>query len=398
MRIGFNFSVVLPCQYSKESIKNNDRISSDDEMQMLVDPIKDKTGLAYKHLLPLQRLANEINCIISIRPVNKLATELIESGYPTKGFRIKGKSSSWGPQAGFICEEQRFSKLEDASVECIGKYNQQVKQCIREGHAASAELMINKKRLNSLLDKGVIDDFSFENTDGICSFKAQGPSGKYYFFGAKKLLYSNDETYLISHESKPIRVLAPAVNALAFTADYDLLIISPHISDLGSQDNLPVPDVAHKVFHYRVNSYHKELPSNHELIQDYYNHASFYKKEDTDIGNTSERVRQLIDLINIKLVGDGERVVHHGTDCSNPTTDLSTNYPATFALPIKIGRFDKLCIIDNSDELKELINEARSSGYYIKINPLWEKDLGKINAYSFESSRNQLMRKFKLTP
>lgn len=398
MRIGYNLSVVLPCQYSQEFARNNDRISSDDEMQMLVDSIRDKTGLASKHLLPLQHLANEINCIISFRPVDNLATELIESGYPTKGFHIKGKSASWGPQAGFICEEQVFSKLEDASVEYIDKFNQQVKQCIREEHAVSTDLAITKKRLNTLLKKEVIEDLSFENTYGFRSFKAQGPSGKYYFFEASKLLGHNEETYLILHENKPIRVLAPAVSAKAFTADYDLLIISPHISDFGSNDNLPIPDVAHKVFQHRVNSHHKELTINNELVQDYYNVDSFYKKEDTDIGNASERVRILIDLINTKLVGDGERVVHHNMDCTSPATDLSGNYPATFALPMKIGRFDKLCIINSNEELKELINEARSSGYYIKINPLWEKELGKISSQNFKDSKEKLMQKFKLTP
>ncbi|MFC0139327.1 hypothetical protein ACFFJN_03950 [Erwinia mallotivora] len=169
------------------------------------------------------------------------------------------------------------------------------------------------------------------------------------------------------------------MSANAFTADYDLLIISPHISDVGSNDNLPVPDVAHKVFQHRVNSYHKKLTINNQLVQDYYDVDSFYKKEDNDIGNASERVRILIDLINAKLVGDGERVVHHSMDCISPATDLSSNYPATFALPIKIGRFDKLCVINSNEELKELINEARSSGYYIKINPLWEKELNKCS-------------------
>ncbi|MGL6001083.1 MAG: anthrax toxin-like adenylyl cyclase domain-containing protein [Plesiomonas sp.] len=378
-------------------MKNNGQISSDDEMTVLVDSIKDNTGIAHKHLLPLQCLANEINCIISFRSVDNLATELIESGYPTKGFHIKGKSASWGPQAGFICEEQRFSKLENASVECIDKFNQQIKQCIRKRHAVSTELTINKKRLNTLLEKKVIDELSLENTHGIRSFKAQGPSGKYYFFEARKLLSSDDEIYLILNDNKSIRVLAPEMNAKAFTADYDLLIISPHISDFGSKDNLPVPDVAHKVFQHRMSAYNKKPTINRELIQDYSSSDSFYKKEDPDIGNASERVRILIDLINAKLVGDGERVVHHNMDCSSPATDLSANYPATFALPIKIGRFDKLCIINNNDELKELINEARSAGYYIKINPLWENELGKINSHSFEESREQLIRKFKFT-
>ncbi|QPW26560.1 adenylate cyclase [Edwardsiella ictaluri] len=390
MKIGYNLSVVLPCQYSKEFAKNNDRISCDDEMQILINSIKDNTGIAHEHLLPLQRLANEINCIISFRPVDNLATELIESGYPTKGFHIKGKSASWGPQAGFICEEQRFSKLEDAPVECIDNFNQQVKQCISERHAFSVDLTINKKRLNTLFEKGVIDDISVENTNGVRTFKAQGPSGKYYFFEAKKILDSNEEDYLILNENKPIRVLAPEMSSKAFTADYDLFIASPHISDFGSQDNLLIPDVAHKVFQHRVNSYHKELTTNHELMQDYSNADSFYKNEDPDIGNASARVRILIDLINATLVGDGERLVHHSMDCINPATDLSLSYPATFALPIKIGRFDKLCIINNNDELKELINDARSSGYYIKINPLWEKELGKIDSQRFKDAKVKL--------
>lgn len=187
------------------------------------------------------------------------------------------------------------------------------------------------------------------------------------------------------------------MRAKAFTADYDLFIISPHISDFGPNDNLPIPDVAHKVFQRRVNSYNKELKINNELIQYYYNVDGFYEEEDPDIGNASERIRILMDLINEKLVEGGERVVHHNMDCTSPATDLSTNYPATFALPIKIGRFDKLCIINNNEELKELIKEARSSGYYIGTNPLWEKELGKINSHNFKDSKEKLMQKFKLT-
>lgn len=201
--------------------------------------------------------------------------------------------------------------MEDASVEYIYKFNQQVKQCIREKHAVSTELAITRNRLNTLLEQKVVEVLSFENIYGFHSFKAKGPSGKYYFFEARGLLGPDEEIYLILHENKPIRVLAPAVYAKAFTADYDLLIISQNISDLGSTGNLPIPDVAHKIFRHRVNLYHKELTINNELVQDYYNVDSFFKKEDIDIGNASERVRILIDLINAKLVGDGDRVVHH---------------------------------------------------------------------------------------
>lgn len=396
MKIGYNNSTVLPCQYSREFVKKNDVIGADNQMQKLADSIQDRTGIVPEHLLPLQRLASDINCIISFRPVDNLATELIHSGHPTKGFHIKGKSASWGPQAGFICEEQRFSKLEAASAERLEKFNRQVKQCITEKHAVTVELTLSKERLNTLLQQGVIDDLSLEDPAGKCTFKALAPSGKHYVFEAKKISGSDEETYLIFNENKPILVLAPETNAKAFTADYDLLIIAPHISDFGSKDNLPVPDVSHKIFHNRISSYHNKLAENHKLMQDYSNPSSFYARESIDIGNASERVRILIDVINTALVGGGERVVHHNMDSSSPATDLASNYPATFALPIKIGRFDKLCIINSNDELKELIYEAKKLGYCIKMNPLWEEDMGKINSSAFEDARNKLMLKLNI--
>ena len=106
MKIGYNLAAIMPCNYSKQTTKNNRKAGREDEIQTLVDFIKDKTGVVPKHLLPLQCLASELNCIIGVRPIDKLATELIASGYPTKGFHIKGKSACWGPQAGFSCEQQ----------------------------------------------------------------------------------------------------------------------------------------------------------------------------------------------------------------------------------------------------------------------------------------------------
>lgn len=133
------------------------------DLQQLVSHLKDKTGIVPAHLIPLQRVASEHNCIIGVRPVDKLATALIEAGHPTKGFHIKGKSASWGPQAGFICVEQRFSKLENASPERIAKFNLQTQACIAEGHAAAVPLDVSQSRLHDLFAQGLIDKLSPEN-------------------------------------------------------------------------------------------------------------------------------------------------------------------------------------------------------------------------------------------
>lgn len=388
MVIGFNRMSYTPCNYSMNSQETTDKTTRVDLLQQ-VELIKDKTGMVSAHLLPLQQVASDLNCIIGFRPVDKLATELIERGYPTKGFHIKGKSASWGAQAGFICVDQAFSKLENASNERIAKSNGQIQLCISEGHAVATHLIIPQGRLQSLLDNGVIDHLSLKNRDGICSFQAKSPSGNIYEFEAQKLPINGEACYQIFHNDSPIKVLAPSFGKLPFTADYDLLLIAPHISDLGPQDNLQVPDVAHQVFRKRLEHYSK-MPSHPELRHDYDNPASFYQKSDSEISNTSERVRHMIPVINEALIGNGEKVVHHATDTTNPVTDTESNYPATFVLPMQIGRFNQICVIENRDELAEFIIQAKNEGYHVQLHPQWEKEVTQSHSYRFEYARTSL--------
>jgi hypothetical protein len=355
-------------------------------LQLLVWQIKDKTGIVPAHLIPLQRVASEHNCIIGIRPVDKLATALIEAGHPTKGFHIKGKSASWGPQAGFICVEQRFSKLENASPERIAKFNLQTQACIAEGHAAAVPLEVSQSRLHALFEQGLIDKLSPENPRGVSHLRASGPGGERYAFEALRLPGNGEARYLISHRGAPLEVLAPHAEARSFTADYDLMVIAPHVSDLGPEDNLQVPDVSHQVFRQRLENY-RTLPEHAALRQDYDDPASFYRKSDGEIGNASERARRMIGVLNQALVGDGEKVVHHATDSANPVTDPESNYPATFALPCKIGHFEPLCIIENKDDLAELVMQAKNAGYHVPLNPLWEKEVLGVRSDRFTAAK-----------
>ena len=72
--------------------------NAEDRLQMLADSLKKDTGIVGSHLVPLQKMAAETRTVIGIRAVDKLATQLIDDGYPTKNLHVKGKSASWGPQ------------------------------------------------------------------------------------------------------------------------------------------------------------------------------------------------------------------------------------------------------------------------------------------------------------
>lgn len=70
------------------------------------------SGLVFSHANALEDFAADYKVVIMTRPVNPDATALIgQFGAATKGMNIKGKSSNWGPQRGYLPANQRYSKL-----------------------------------------------------------------------------------------------------------------------------------------------------------------------------------------------------------------------------------------------------------------------------------------------
>ncbi|AZF57478.1 anthrax toxin-like adenylyl cyclase domain-containing protein [Pseudomonas sp. R11-23-07] len=388
-------AVTSPSALSLEVLQRNQALvqaSTTSEVgapHALIDQLKARTGIVSSHLAPLQRIAAATNSIIGIRPVESVATGLIEAGHPTKDFHIKGKSANWGPQSGLICTDQAFSKLEQfahKSPETVAKANAQILDCIEQGHAVPIPLKLSRHRIDELVKLGQITGRAARGSDGTLQLSARGPSQQHYEFQAHPAS-PGDDNYLITHNGKALHVLAKQLEGKALTADYDLHMIAPHLSDFGAQDKLPVPDIAHSVFRDRV-SHYQQVPR--ELSADFENAAHFYRKENPDLGNITPRIEEMIGIINRKLVGDAERVVHHNADSGSPATDVAANYPATFFLPAKLGRFDEISIIHDSREMAELIKTAKDSGYHVPLNPLWEKEVVNVRRSDFTLAKQRL--------
>jgi hypothetical protein len=69
------------------------------------------TGIPALHAEAFQEVADATGCMISSRAVGKYATGLILEGYASKGFHNKAKSCNWGPMAGFVLNDPRFTKV-----------------------------------------------------------------------------------------------------------------------------------------------------------------------------------------------------------------------------------------------------------------------------------------------
>ncbi len=105
------------------------------------------SGLVPSHAEAISVVAKREDVVILVRPVNHNSTPLLLDHKATKDMHVKGKSSNWGPQKGYIPAEQRFSKLhfekDPAGRKAkIQKYDNEVLKCLSAGRARSLPLLL----------------------------------------------------------------------------------------------------------------------------------------------------------------------------------------------------------------------------------------------------------------
>src|SRR3954464_5250018 len=108
------------------------------------------SGILASHAAQFSSVAQEKNQFILFRKVEKWATGLIAENFPTKDLHVKGKSSTWGPQAGLICCEQGLSKLHGSDSGVVASFNGKIKDSLSHGFAVEAPLVISEQRLREL--------------------------------------------------------------------------------------------------------------------------------------------------------------------------------------------------------------------------------------------------------
>jgi len=135
------------------------------------------TGFFPAHAKKFEEVANISNCIILFREPGKMAAGLIAENYAMKGFRIDTKSCNWGPMAGFVCADPRFTKDQKYATDTV-KPDGTIKEAnpTWTGHALSGHvkpeffgdvhdrdwvadvmpIVISKKRIDYLTSTGTI--------------------------------------------------------------------------------------------------------------------------------------------------------------------------------------------------------------------------------------------------
>lgn len=70
-----------------------------------------ENGMTKKDMIAAKGVADGLGEVIIFRSTGPWSRRWIEGGYPTKNFHVKGKSSDWGPQAGFVPYLGIYSKV-----------------------------------------------------------------------------------------------------------------------------------------------------------------------------------------------------------------------------------------------------------------------------------------------
>jgi len=347
----------------------------------------EKTGMPESHGRCFQAVANETRCVISSRAVGKYVTGLLLEGYATKGFHNKAKSCDWGPMAGFVLADPRFTKR-GGSLEARMDQRKDLTGSLNS-HGDLTPLYITEERrveletrLKCIARAGDSPGNSINSRHywGISSagdkmlfvldreMDGPGANGKQLWavkYGRNEARLSNG----LNASNKaaaggPLLPVTAMVDAAcpaavkktfraATTGDYDLFAIF-----------VARPQYARKTTDARM------VPGSDRFKMG----IDVYKKhEDEHLGNLTPRIRQIRDSLNMRIQGAGYlggNCVHHSDEAGRPFVS-SMDLPFIAFIP---GETMPYCA-DSVDDFKMLLAKLRMQ-YVASFNAGWYKQLG----------------------
>lgn len=288
-----------------------------------VDKGKDavqNSGLVASHVEKFKEIAKNKQTYILFRPVNRLSTSLIEHGAATKGMNVHGKSSDWGPMAGYIPFDADLSKKHDSEKD-VKKGNDDNTHSIAEntGVIDKIQLSISDARIKELKDENIIKDttpdnrydvFDLNKNADVYEFRRERSSGKieYKTQNGKKSIVGNEIT-----DWKPLEVMGKIVDQQTkpLTADYDMFGLAPTLEMI--RDKIPKEKLEAALHKTEILDQVGALTN---LLKEY----GLERNADPEKGKLTNWQKDMIDTLN-KAAQEagytGGTVVNHGTEQDN---------------------------------------------------------------------------------
>jgi hypothetical protein len=337
----------------------------------------DVTGIPFLHAEAFQEVADASGNVIASRAVGKYATGLILENYASKGFHNKAKSCNWGPMAGFVLDDPRFTKVGNTAK---GR-DEQASALLHAIHddAIEVPLYISELRRQWLVAQRLVDPISAAPNHhdlravspwGLClefRLKRARPEGSKEPMWAVQYKKADrqsargadgggdgDWTAVMAMRD-PLCAIGAADYRAATTGDYDLFAIwaksanySPGRQDLRMVSNSDLE---------------KRIKAGHGVATG----------EDKHLGNVTPRILAMRDALNGAIVRrgyTGGNMVHHSDEGGRPfVSDI--DLPVFAVIPGKRGCY----ALTSVEDLRQFITQELGGQYAPVFHPGWMKQL-----------------------
>ena len=216
-----------------------------------------QNGMILQDMQASLQVANLHDEVIMYRSTGPWAKRWIKRGYPTKNFHVKGKSSDWGPHAGLVPYNGKYSKVgfNDTAAKKGTKKND---HGIQSGFAGKQALVLDDKQINEQLTvqegdparTAIASKFPIQNTKDFILVASRSGDGKEFAFRAINDGSGNYTIHVYDEKlgANPFKLIdSPTLGPLEvmtsgevgadkpMTGDYDLFSICPSWAQYGSR-------------------------------------------------------------------------------------------------------------------------------------------------------------------
>ncbi|MFO1327096.1 MAG: anthrax toxin-like adenylyl cyclase domain-containing protein [Rubrivivax sp.] len=308
-----------------------------------------ENGMIRSDMRACVKAADKLDEVIIFRSTGPWSKRWIQRGYPTKNFHVKGKSSDWGPQAGFVPHLGQYSKVGD-NADKAAKGTAANDHGIKDGYAARAQLVLSQEEIQMQLTLACehpprtalsrVERVLGSHSDQLLWASMSSGARPTVFRAVKngKGLFaihvvencSGGETIgtLSNKPFVPLEVMTSSENGAdnrPMTGDYDLMAVCPRWANYGSAliGSVSKPGLQFgnrqqpgQTFHQGTNL-DKVLDMSSNTGQKGQNakRKGFASDEHPDMGNITPRILRAINTLNDFMGGQGPfRRVHHNAE------------------------------------------------------------------------------------
>lgn len=388
-----------------------------------------QNGMIRSDMEAAVRAANWLDEVIIFRSTGPWSQRWIERRYPTKNFHVKGKSSDWGPQSGFIPYLGMYSKV-GADRDKASKGTAANDHGIKDRYASKVQLALTLEELRLQADKPeeIPSRKAVESMTPIpdsrdfllialrsgdrkkFAFRAVWSGGTVYHIFVLPDSAGSDMRRLMFEKGTPLEVMTSTESGAdnkPMTGDYDLMAVCPRWGNYGSKSVVAIskPALQFKgkpanpiafpagsqldgVLDMSTNT--GAIPVGGNLKSNYQGLGAGQagRDEHPDLGNVTPRILRCINRLNIEMGNAGAlRRVHHNAEShrnhlfgalTGADMDAGDGLPLTVFQPLSLAlrnsptnQYSTVSTLESLAEFRVYSTQLNDAGYFVPRNWTW---------------------------